>query len=89
MSGIVRIRPVWLLAVGLYRAGGCEPPLQSGRNVVLSSPNLVTRCGIVPRGRLVAAPTVAGTLSVPAKSQFTGGTNDRTGPAVLFQMCVK
>ena len=25
--------------------------------------------------------------ALPAKSQFTGGTNDRTGPAVLFQMC--
>ena len=34
MSGIVRIRPLWLLAVGLYCAGGYEPPLQFGRVVV-------------------------------------------------------
>ena len=28
MLGIVRIRPLWLLTVGLYRAGGYDPPLQ-------------------------------------------------------------
>ena len=28
MLGIVRIRPLWLLTVGLYRTGGYDPPLQ-------------------------------------------------------------
>ena len=33
-SDTVRIRPTWIFIVGLYRAGGYEPPLQFRRGAV-------------------------------------------------------
>ena len=50
MLGIVRIRPLWLLTVGLYRAGGYEPPLQLGRKAVRIRPTRLLAMGLYRAG---------------------------------------
>ena len=50
MLGIVRIRPLWLLTVGLYRAGGYEPPLQLGRKAVRIRPTWLLAMGLYRAG---------------------------------------
>ena len=50
MLGIVRIRPLWLLTVGLYRAGGYEPPLQFRRGAVGIRPTRFIILGLYRTG---------------------------------------
>ena len=50
MLGIVRIRPLWLLTVGLYRAGGYDPPLQFRRGAVGIRPTRFIILGLYRTG---------------------------------------
>ena len=49
-SDTVRIRPTWIYIVGLYRAGGYEPPLQFRRGVVRIRSTRFIISGLYPAG---------------------------------------